>query len=111
MLWLCFKLPSCLLGNTRDTSVMHEKAKFVYIIYMQPQKVKFKSVRINMKQVSYSHWRPVNGLLGMNSNAVILDPSLLINIMFGSFACSTCLGKYIDIKKLRYLLECYMTLT
>ena len=27
MLWLCFKLPSCLLGNTRDTSVVHEKAK------------------------------------------------------------------------------------
>ena len=37
MLWLCFKLPSCLLGNTRDTSVMHEKLKFVGFIYMQPQ--------------------------------------------------------------------------
>ena len=53
MLLLCFKLPSCLFGNTRDTSVMHEKAKCVCFIYMQPQKVKFKSVQINMKQVSY----------------------------------------------------------
>ena len=33
---------------------MHEKAKFVCFNYMQPQKVKFKSVQINMKQVSYS---------------------------------------------------------
>ena len=54
MLWLCFKLPSCLFGNTRNTSVMHEKAKLVCFIYMQPQKVKFKSVQIYMKQVSYS---------------------------------------------------------
>ena len=53
MLWLCFKLPSCLFDNTRDKSVMHEKAKFVCFIYMQPQKVKFKSIQINMKQVSY----------------------------------------------------------
>ena len=30
---------------------MHEKAKCVCVIYMQPQKVKFKSVQINMKQV------------------------------------------------------------
>ena len=30
---------------------MHEK--FVCFNYMQPQKVKFKSVQINMKQVSY----------------------------------------------------------
>ena len=34
-------------------TVMYEKAKFVYFIYMQPQKVKFKYVQINMKQVSY----------------------------------------------------------
>ena len=54
MLWLCFKLPYYLFGNTRDTSVMHEKAKFVCFIYMQPQKVKFKSVQINTKQVSYN---------------------------------------------------------
>ena len=53
MLWLCFKLPYCLFGNTRDMSVMHEKAKFVCFIYTQPLKVKFKSVQINMKQVSY----------------------------------------------------------
>ena len=53
MLWLCFKLPSCLLDNTRDTSSMHEKAKFVCFIYMQPQKVKFKSVQMTMKHVSY----------------------------------------------------------
>ena len=32
---------------------MHEKAKFVSFIYMQPQKVNFKSVQINMKHVSY----------------------------------------------------------
>ena len=32
---------------------MHEQAKFVCFIYMQPQKVKFKSVQINIKQVSY----------------------------------------------------------
>ena len=33
---------------------MHEKAKFVCFIYMQPQKAKFKFVQINMKQVSYT---------------------------------------------------------
>ena len=43
--------PPC-YDNTKDTSVMHEKAKFVCFIYMQPQKVKFKSVQINIKQVS-----------------------------------------------------------
>ena len=32
---------------------MHAKAKFVRVIYMQSQKVKFKFVQINMKQVSY----------------------------------------------------------
>ena len=53
MLWLCSKLPFGLFGNIRDMSVMREKAKFVCFIYMQPQKVKFKSVQINMKQVSY----------------------------------------------------------
>ena len=53
VLWLCFKLPSCLFGNTNDTSVMHEKAKCVCFIYMQPQKVKFKFVQINMKHVLY----------------------------------------------------------
>ena len=34
---------------------MHGKAKFVCFNYMQPRKVKFKSVQINMKQVSYSN--------------------------------------------------------
>ena len=48
MLWLCFKLPSCLIGNTRDTAVMPEKAKIASFIYMQPQKMKFKFVQINM---------------------------------------------------------------
>ena len=33
---------------------MHEKAKCVCFIYMQPQKVKFKYVQINMKHVSYN---------------------------------------------------------
>ena len=54
MLWLCYKLPSGLFGNTRDTSVMHEKAKSVCFDYMHPQKVKFKYVQINMKHVLYS---------------------------------------------------------
>ena len=34
---------------------MHEKAKFVCFNYMQPHKVKFKSVQINMKKVSYTN--------------------------------------------------------
>ena len=33
---------------------MHGKAKFDCFNYMQPQKVKFKSVQINMKHVSYT---------------------------------------------------------
>ena len=53
MLWLCFKLPSFLLGNTKDMSFMHEQAKFACFIYMQLRKMKFKFVQINMKQVSY----------------------------------------------------------
>ena len=32
---------------------MHEKAKFVCFIYMQPQRVKFKFVQLNMKHVLY----------------------------------------------------------
>ena len=52
MLLLCFKLSSLLLGNTRDTFVMQKNAAFVCFIYMQPQKMKFKSVKINMKRVS-----------------------------------------------------------
>ena len=48
-----FELPSCLFGNNMDTSVLHENAKFVCFMYMQSQKMKFKSVQINMKQVSY----------------------------------------------------------
>ena len=31
MLWLCFKMPSFLFGNTRDTSVMHEKHNLLYL--------------------------------------------------------------------------------
>ena len=45
VLLLCFKLPSCLFGNTRDTFVIHEKAIFVCFIYIKPQKVKFKFVQ------------------------------------------------------------------
>ena len=41
------------IWHTRDTSVTHEKAKYVCFNNMQPHKVKFKSVQINMKQVSY----------------------------------------------------------
>ena len=40
--------------NTGDTSVMYEKATFVCFIYIQPPKLKFKSVQINMKQVSHT---------------------------------------------------------
>ena len=32
---------------------MHEKAKFICFNYMQPQKVKIKSIQINTKHVSY----------------------------------------------------------
>ena len=46
-------MPSGLFGITRDTSVMHEKAKFVCFNYMQLHKMKFKSVQINMKHVLY----------------------------------------------------------
>ena len=34
--------------------VIYKKAKSVCFIYMQTQKVKFKFVQINMKQVSYN---------------------------------------------------------
>ena len=46
MLWLYFKLPSGLFGNTRDTSVMREKINFVCLVNVQPQKMRFKSVQI-----------------------------------------------------------------
>ena len=55
MSWLCFKLPFCPFGHTRDTSVTHKKAKYVCFIHMQHQRVKFTSVQINMKQVSYDN--------------------------------------------------------
>ena len=38
MLWICLKLSSCLFGNTRDKSVMHENVKFVCFNYIQLQK-------------------------------------------------------------------------
>ena len=63
MLWLCYKSPSGLFGNTRDMSVMHEKAKFVCFNHMQPHLVKFKSVQINMKHVSYYQWGPNESLI------------------------------------------------
>ena len=53
MFVLCFKLSPCQVGNTRDTSVMYEKAKFVCFYLMRPQKMKFESVQINMKRVLY----------------------------------------------------------
>ena len=34
VLWLRFKLPSCLFGNTGETSIMHEKAKFACFNYI-----------------------------------------------------------------------------
>ena len=54
MLWLCFKLTLYIFGRTRDTSVFYGKAKYVCLIYMQPHTVKFTSVQINVKQVSYT---------------------------------------------------------
>ena len=54
MLRLCFKLLFQLFGRTSDMPVIYEKAKFISFIYMQTQKVKFKFVQINMKQVSYN---------------------------------------------------------
>ena len=47
------KLPFFLFDHTWDTSFIYDKAKCVCFIYMQPQKIKFTSVQINMKQVSY----------------------------------------------------------
>ena len=35
-------------------SVIQEKAKYIYFIYMQPRNMKFTFVQINMKQVSYT---------------------------------------------------------
>ena len=57
MLWLCFKLPSRLFGNNQGRVCYARKSK-VFFIYLQPQKVKFKSVQINMKQVSYNETTP-----------------------------------------------------
>ena len=80
MLWLCFKLPSCLFSNNRDMSVMHEKATCVCFINMQLQKVKFKVVQINMKQVSYVQFQYLTsrgGVCGQNicyHNAVFVIP-------------------------------------
>ena len=50
---LLITIAICLFGNTRDTSVINEKANSVCFIYMQPQKVKSTSVQINMKHASY----------------------------------------------------------
>ena len=54
MLGLCVKLPICLFGHTMDTSIILKKAKVSYFIDIQPRKMKFTFVQINMKQVSYS---------------------------------------------------------
>ena len=54
MLRLFFKLLFQIFDRTSDMPVVYEKAKFVCFIYMQTQKMKFKFVQINMKQVSYN---------------------------------------------------------
>ena len=54
MLWLCIELSFCRFGHTRNTSVMYKKEKFVSFINTQSPKMKFESVQINMKQVSYN---------------------------------------------------------
>ena len=38
MLCLCLELPSCLLGNTRNTSVMQEKATFLLLYLYEAAK-------------------------------------------------------------------------
>ena len=50
---LDFKLPFCLFDHTWDTSVIYDKAKLVCFIHMHPEKMKFTSVQINKKHVSY----------------------------------------------------------
>ena len=62
---------------------MHEKAKFVCFIYMQSQKVKFKSVQINMKQVSY--------IINKNKIRLILN-RLLCNVSHTVSCLSASLG-------------------
>ena len=53
MLCLCFKVPCLLFGNTRDTSVMHEKTKCVCFIYRQPQncEIQICSNKRNMSRI------------------------------------------------------------
>ena len=48
VLWLSFELLICLFGHTRDTSVISEKANVIYFINMQPRKMKFTFVQINI---------------------------------------------------------------
>ena len=38
VLWICFKLSTCLFGNTRDTSVIFEKVKFISFIFIATTK-------------------------------------------------------------------------
>ena len=55
MLLLCFNLSPCLVGNTRDTTVIYEKAKFVCLfVFNATAKMKFESVQMNMKHVLYN---------------------------------------------------------
>ena len=51
VLWVVFNLPFCLFDHTWDIPL--SKIKFVCFIYVQRQELKFTSVQINMKQVSY----------------------------------------------------------
>ena len=41
------------LSISKTRSLCMKKGKFVCFIYMQPQKVNFSCVQVNMKQVSY----------------------------------------------------------
>ena len=34
MLWFCFKLPFCLFGHTRGTTIIYEKAKCVCFFFV-----------------------------------------------------------------------------
>ena len=59
---------------------MHEKAKSVCFIYKQPQKVKFKFVQINMKQVSY--YKDTNAFAKMFGIAFFIGAHIIFALRF-----------------------------
>ena len=76
----------CLFGNTKDTYVMYEKATFVCFIYMQPQKLEFKYVQINMKHVLYvvchdSSHHLLKYLFGICLCSMLISLSNVLNLL------------------------------